>query len=136
LRTPVEAQNTLSGCGRLALPCLALSPVVWSGEFSADCLYAEVIITLRYQSSAVCHAAGLGRRRGEVQAAGLESLRQMVMAGIGIALVPKLATFSPFGAGDLAVYRRFAPPEPTRDLVLAWRRSFPRGDALQELTRG
>ena len=43
---------------------------------------------------------------------------------------------APFGASQLAVYRRFAPPEPTRDLVLAWRRSFPRGDALQGFARG
>jgi hypothetical protein len=66
----------------------------------------------------------------------LESLRQMVMAGTGIALVPELATLAPFGAEQLAVYRRFRPPEPRRELVLAWRRSFPRGDALQVLARG
>jgi DNA-binding transcriptional LysR family regulator len=53
-----------------------------------------------------------------VQAAGLKSLRQMVMAGIGIALIPELATRASFGAGDLAVYRRFERPEPTRELVL------------------
>jgi LysR family hydrogen peroxide-inducible transcriptional activator len=60
----------------------------------------------------------------------------MVMAGIGVALVPEAATLAPFGASELAVYRRFEPPEPKRELVLAWRRSFPRGDALQELARG
>jgi len=58
---------------------------------------------------------------------------RLVMAGIGIALVPELATRAPFGASQLAVYRRFAPPEPTRHLVLAWRRSFPRGDAFARL---
>jgi LysR family hydrogen peroxide-inducible transcriptional activator len=66
----------------------------------------------------------------------LKSLRQMVMAGIGIALIPELATRASFGTGDLAVYRRFERPEPTRELVLTWRRSFPRGDALQGLARG
>ena len=91
---------------------------------------------LRDQSLSVCESAGLNNRRDDVQAAGLETLRQMVMAGIGIALVPELATLPPFGVGDLAVYRRFEPPEPKRELVLAWRRSFPRGDALQELARG
>jgi LysR family hydrogen peroxide-inducible transcriptional activator len=91
---------------------------------------------LRDQSLSICQAAGLGNRRDEVQAAGLETLRQMVMAGIGIALVPEMATLAPFGAGELAVYRRFEPPEPQRELVLAWRRSFPRGDALQDLARG
>ena len=66
----------------------------------------------------------------------METLRQMVMAGIGIALVPELATLAPFGAGELAVYSRFEPPEPKRELVLVWRRTFPRGDALQEVARG
>lgn len=89
---------------------------------------------LRDQVLSICAAAGLGNRR-DVQAAGLETLRQMVMAGAGIALVPELATVEPFGAGELAVYRRFEQPEPTRALVLAWRRTFPRGDALQELGR-
>ena len=91
---------------------------------------------LRDQSLAVCDSAGLANHRDDVQAAGLESLRQMVMAGIGIALVPELATLAPFGAEQLAVYRRFQPPEPKRELLLAWRRSFPRGDALQVLARG
>ena len=60
----------------------------------------------------------------------------MGMAGIGVALVPELATLAPLGAGELAVYRRFEPPEPAREPGLAWRRSFPRGDALQSLARG
>jgi LysR family transcriptional regulator, hydrogen peroxide-inducible genes activator len=91
---------------------------------------------LRDQSLSICEAAGLNNRRDDVQAAGLETLRQMVMAGIGVALVPELATLAPFGADGLAVYRRFTLPKPKRELVLAWRRSFPRGDALQELARG
>lgn len=124
----------------VALPCS--HPLAGGTQVAPDALAAEPVIMLeeghclRDQSLAVCDTAGLGQRRNDVQAAGLESLRQMVMAGIGIALVPELATIGPFGAGDLAVYLRFAPPEPTRELVLAWRRSFPRGDALQALARG
>ncbi|MBO0739022.1 MAG: LysR family transcriptional regulator [Alphaproteobacteria bacterium] len=92
---------------------------------------------LREQSLSICAAAGLSNRRDDdVQAAGLETMRQMVMAGIGVALVPEMAALAPFGTDELAVYRRFAPPEPERELVLAWRRSFPRGDALQDLARG
>ena len=90
---------------------------------------------LRDQSLSICQAVGSGERN-DVHAAGLETLRQMVMAGAGVALVPELATLGPFGAGDLVVYRRFEPPEPIRELVLAWRRTFPRGDALRKLARG
>ena len=54
-----------------------------------------------------------GRKLAEAQA--LRTCRwgrrelQMVMARIGIALVPELATLAPFGAEQLAVYRRFQP---------------------------
>ena len=118
--------HKLAGRAQVAPDALASEPILLLEE--GHCL--------RDQSLAVCDAAGLARRRDDAQAAGLESLRQMVMAGIGIALVPELATLAPFGAGDLAVYRRFAAPEPTRELALAWRRSFPRGDALEGLARG
>jgi LysR family transcriptional regulator, hydrogen peroxide-inducible genes activator len=118
--------HRLARTQRVAPAALAAAPVIMLEE--GHCL--------RDQSLAVCDAAGLGSRRDEVQAAGLESLRQMVMAGIGVALVPELATLPPFGAGGLAVYRRFPPPEPRRELALAWRRSFPRGDALQALAGG
>jgi LysR family hydrogen peroxide-inducible transcriptional activator len=118
--------HRLVGHKRIAQRALAPEPIVLMEE--GHCL--------RDQSLSFCAAAGLNNRRDDVQAAGLETLRQMVMAGIGIALVPELATLAPFGAGELAVYRHFEPPEPTREMVLAWRRSFPRGDALQELARG
>jgi len=117
--------HRLAGQQRIAPSALAPEPIVLMEE--GHCL--------RDQSLSVCEAAGLNNRR-DVQAAGLETLRQIVMAGMGIALIPQLATLAPFGAGELAVYRRFEAPEPTREMVLAWRRSFPRGDALQDLARG
>ncbi|GGF35530.1 LysR family transcriptional regulator [Aliidongia dinghuensis] len=89
---------------------------------------------LRDQTMAFCRTSGLGAQ-SDVQAASLETLRQMVMAGIGLALVPALATEPPFGLGPMAVYRRFEDPEPRRTLVLTWRRSFPRGDALRGLAK-
>ena len=51
-----------------------------------------------------------------------------------VALIPELATLGPFGAGELAVYRHFEQPEPTRDLALVWRHTFPRGDSLHTHT--
>jgi LysR family hydrogen peroxide-inducible transcriptional activator len=118
-------QHRLARRKRVARSALASEPVILLEE--GHCL--------RDQSLSICGAAGNGDRH-DVHAAGLETLRQMVMAGAGIALVPALATIGPFGGGALAVYRRFEEPEPTRELVLVWRRTFPRGDALQELARG
>ena len=118
--------HRLAGQQRIAPRALASEPII----------FMEKRHCLRDQSLSVCQATGLNNRREDAPAAGLETLRQMVMAEIGVALVPEAATLAPFGASELAVYRRFEPPEPKRELVLAWRRSFPRGDALQELARG
>jgi LysR family hydrogen peroxide-inducible transcriptional activator len=117
--------HPLAGRKRVPLAALAAEPVLLLEE--GHCL--------REQSLSICDAVGSGSRR-DVHAAGLETLRQMVMAGAGVALIPELATLGPFGAGELAVYAHFERPEPKRELVLAWRRTFPRGDALQELARG
>jgi LysR family transcriptional regulator, hydrogen peroxide-inducible genes activator len=145
LSLPLDADDLrgeplLSEAILVALPSghrLARQKRITPGSLASESiLLLEEGHCLRDQSLAVCHSAGLANQRDDVQATGLESLRQMVMAGIGIALVPELATLAPFGAERLAVYRRFQPPEPKRQLLLAWRRSFPRGDALQVLARG
>ena len=101
--------HRLAGQQRIAPRALASEPIIFMEE--GHCL--------RDQSLSVCQAAGLNNRREDAPAAGLETLRQMVMAGIGAALVPEAATLAPFGASELAVYRRFEPPEPKRELVLA-----------------
>ena len=118
-------RHPLARCKRVPQGALASESVVLLEE--GHCL--------RDQSLSICEAAG-NRNRSDVHAAGLETLRQMVMAGAGVALIPELAAREPFGAGELAVYRRFERPEPTRELILAWRRTFPRGDALQALAQG
>jgi LysR family hydrogen peroxide-inducible transcriptional activator len=123
LALPVD--HPLAKRRRIAQAALAAEPM----------LVLEDGHCLRDQALAICEAAGLSNRR-DVHAAGLETLRQMVMAGIGVALIPEFATAGPFGAGELAVYRRFERPEPAREVVLAWRRSFPRGDALRDLAGG
>ena len=106
-RPPAERECR---CSRLPLECSLRAESIRPRRLGSTALATGRVERLRDQSVAVCDAVGLGRRRDDAQAAGLESLRQMVMAGIGIALVPELATRAPFGASQLAVYRRFAPP--------------------------
>jgi LysR family hydrogen peroxide-inducible transcriptional activator len=69
------------------------------------------------------------------QASSIESLRQMVSAGIGCTLLPVLAASGPFATATPVVLKRFAAPVPTRTLVLAWRASFPQGPTLRRLAR-
>jgi len=120
----LPAGHALAGASRIPHEALAEAPVMLLED--GHCL--------REQTLSFCRSTGLSAR-SEVQAASLETLRQMVMAGIGLALVPALAAEPPYGLGPMAVYRRFAAPEPSRTLVLAWRRSFPRGDALSGLAK-
>jgi LysR family hydrogen peroxide-inducible transcriptional activator len=88
---------------------------------------------LRDQALEVC---GTVRResREEVQATSLETLRQMVAAGIGCTLLPRLATLG--GARPdkrLIELRSFAAPEPARLIGLVWRARGARAEAARRL---
>lgn len=76
------------------------------------------------------------RPRKPFQASSIESLRQMVSAGLGCTLLPALATVGPFAAISPIEVRPFAPPVPRRRLVLAWRRHSPLRGALRHLAQG
>ena len=68
----------------------------------------------------------------------LETLRQMAASGMGITIVPRLAISDEALKGqgvesDLVRYVPFDKPVPTRRVVLAWRKSFPRSQAIAAL---
>ena len=62
----------------------------------------------------------------------LETIRHMVASGIGITVLPKMAI--PPGSSDgLLTYVPFERPEPTRRVMLVWRKSYPRMEAIRML---
>lgn len=78
------------------------------------------------------------RLRGRTNAAranSLETLRHMVASGLGVAILPMAAALSAIYAPNLLVTRPFADPAPSRQLLLAWRASFPRHKAIDVLRR-
>lgn len=77
---------------------------------------------LRDQALDVCRLAGAQEKAG-FRATSLETLRQMVAAGVGVTLLPALSVHAPVvqPAGIRLV--PFADPTPTRRLALAWRKS-------------
>jgi len=83
---------------------------------------------LRDQALEVCRKAGTEEQ--DFSATSLETLRQMVAAGLGLTLLPRLAVEGPFGAARGLAVRPFAPPSPTRVIGAAWRRSTTRGEAI------
>ena len=78
----------------------------------------------RDQALAFCGATGA--HEAGLSATGLSTLVQMVGAGTGVTLLPKLALAVENRRGQLAV-RTFKRPAPSRTIVLAWRR----GSALR-----
>jgi LysR family hydrogen peroxide-inducible transcriptional activator len=83
---------------------------------------------LRDQALEVCERAGTGEQ--SFRATSLETLRQMVAAGLGITLLPRLAAEGPFASARGLTVRPFSPPAPSRVIGAAWRRSTSRGAAI------
>lgn len=77
---------------------------------------------LRDQALDVCHLSG-ARETSEFRATSLETLRQMVMAGIGITLLPALAVHGMGGASSHIHLLTFKGTPPRRAIALVWRRS-------------
>jgi len=87
---------------------------------------------LRDQALEVCHLAGAGERGG-FRATSLETLRQMVAAGVGMTLLPELAVTPPVPRSDDMVLLHFADPVPQRQIALFWRDTSLHGRLLIEL---
>ncbi len=69
--------------------------------------------------------------RKSFEGSSLETIKYMVASGMGVTVVPQLSV--PKEAQPHIRYVRFAPPVPTRRVALAWRRSFPRYEAIAAL---
>jgi LysR family transcriptional regulator, hydrogen peroxide-inducible genes activator len=85
---------------------------------------------LREQALSVCQLAGIGENT-TFRASSLETLRQMVASGLGITLMPMLATHD----NDANIrYLPFATP-PQREIALVYRRSDWRMPLWQQLAK-
>ncbi len=74
------------------------------------------------------HAEGI---RKSFEGSSLETIKHMVASGMGVTVVPQLSV--PHEKQLHVVYVPFSAPVPTRRVVLAWRRSFPRYEAIAAL---
>ncbi len=69
--------------------------------------------------------------RKSFEGSSLETIKHMVASGMGITVVPRLSVSS--SAAGLVEYIPFEDPAPSRRVVLAWRRSFTRYEAIAAL---
>ncbi len=68
-----------------------------------------------------------------VEGSSLETIRQMVASGIGVAVLPGTSVPERPRRDSLIAYLPFRKPVPERRVVLAWRKSFTRLAAMQAL---
>jgi LysR family hydrogen peroxide-inducible transcriptional activator len=84
---------------------------------------------LRDQALAVCARAGV-REKQDFRATSIETLRQMVATGVGVTLLPALATRGAYGTVRGMITRPFAKPVPSRRIGAVWRKSSARAGAI------
>lgn len=102
---------------------LARQSLIDVAELAAhDLMLLEDGHCLRAQALDVCHLAG-GAEAARFRATSLETLRQMVLAGSGITLLPQLAATAPMPHADGVALLRFAGEPPGRQVALFWRKS-------------
>lgn len=119
----VPASHPLAGGpGAVETGVLATEPVLLLEE--GHCL--------RDQALSVCRLAGASERQG-FRATSLETLRQMVAAGVGVTLLPELAVQPPVPESPDIEVRRFTDPVPRRRIAMFWRETSVYGDLLPEL---
>ena len=87
---------------------------------------------LRDQALEVCGLAGAGEKEG-FRATSLETLRQMVAAGVGVTLLPVLAVKPPVPPSANLRLLPFRNPPPSRRLALVWRKSSAMAAFLHDL---
>ena len=69
--------------------------------------------------------------RKSFEGSSLETIKYMVASGMGVTVVPQLS--APKESQPHIKYVKFSAPVPTRRVVLAWRRTFPRYEAIAAL---
>lgn len=98
-----------------------------------DALEGETVYLLEdghcFRDQALTFCGASGAQEADLKATGLATLVQMVAAGGGVTLLPRLALGVENRRGQLHL-REFRRPAPSRTLVLAWRKGTARRRAL------
>ncbi|HTL14196.1 MAG TPA: DNA-binding transcriptional regulator OxyR [Thermomonas sp.] len=103
-------------------------PLAGRTALDVDALSDETLLLLedghclRDQALDVCRLSGAHEKSG-FRATSLETLRQMVAAGVGVTLLPALSVHEPVVQPANIRLVPFRAPAPSRRIALAWRKS-------------
>jgi len=87
---------------------------------------------LRDQALEICARSNVHEKQ-DFRATSIETLRQMVAAGVGITLLPALASRGAYAHARGIAIREFARPIPSRRIGVVWRKSSARLSAIGAL---
>jgi LysR family hydrogen peroxide-inducible transcriptional activator len=115
-------------------------PMSASDSINSQELENETVLLLgkgncfRDQVLSECPGCQSGGEHGELQktleSGSIETIRHMVASGVGITVLPCSAAGAEEYSRRLLAVKRFSDISPTRDVILAWRKSFPRDKAI------
>jgi LysR family transcriptional regulator, hydrogen peroxide-inducible genes activator len=117
-------------------------PLAKKKKLNADDLIDDTMLLLksgncfRDQVVKVCPScvSPLGKNQQlqkTLQSSSIETIRQMVAAGAGITILPSSSINAQSGLNGLLEYRPFTKPAPYREVIIAYRKSFPRTKAVE-----
>ncbi len=109
---------------RIAIKELAGEPILLLEE--GNCM--------RDQTLDLCRGSRPADPEG-YRASTIESLRQMVSAGMGCTFLPKLSTVGPFADASPIAIRPLRSPTPRRDIALVCRKTYPQAGSLRTLAQ-
>jgi LysR family transcriptional regulator, hydrogen peroxide-inducible genes activator len=141
LPIPVERLSTCELYTETFQVALPLDhPLAKRGRLSLEDLDGETLLLLedghclRDQALAACRLARV-REAPDFRATSLETLRQMVAAGVGITLLPSLAVEQQDARSPAMFLRRFKDPEPSRTIAAAWRPGCAREETINNVCK-
>lgn len=124
---------------QLAMP--ANHPWAKQKNVAPETLIDETILLLgaghcfRDQVLKVCPQLGNSQTANGIQqtleGSSLETIRYMVASGVGMTILPSTACVPTREENRMLAFRPFKQPVPTRRVALAWRKSFPRPEAIE-----
>jgi LysR family transcriptional regulator, hydrogen peroxide-inducible genes activator len=118
------------------LACSSSHPLANSKAIAVNDLNNQSVLLLeeghclREQAMAICQMAKASDY-ADFTATSMETLRLMVQAGMGVTLLPALATYSE--PSNLLSYIPFKPQAPSRSVALFWRPGSPKAKCLHAI---
>ena len=80
-----------------------------------------------------CRASGPADLQKTLEGGSIETIRHMVASGVGVTVLPCTAAGTEEYSRRLLTVKQFSDKTPTREVILAWRRGYPRMPAIEAL---